>query len=359
MGRSLKGKSVVIRVDASAEIGSGHLMRCLTLADELRRAGADVVFVSRLHDGNLVEMVIRRSFPVIGLRRPGEFPGLLGVSQEEDAEETIAELAGRSVDLVLVDHYSIDEAWENRLSATGAKIAVIDDLADRRHRCGLLVDQNLHEHALERYGRQVPAGCVLLLGPTYALLREEFGVQRRLASPKKDGLRKALVFYGGMDATGESEVALAGLAAFDSKLSVDLVVGPGNRRKDSLRELCALNPEIRFHCDIDYMAKLMADADLCLGAAGTTTWERCALGLPALVTIVAPNQVESAGEGERAGVQIVLGRSGDVDAVKIAAALKELRECPEALGEMSRRAWDSVDGKGAERVVMALGQLCE
>ena len=135
---------VVIRADASKHIGSGHIMRCLTLAKELRNLGAIVEFITRNHSENLNTQIIEQGFKLrllpnhnklVEQRTLSEYEQWLGVSQSVDAEETIKALSGKQPDLLIVDHYALDYNWEKKLRKIIDKIMVIDDLANRRHDC--------------------------------------------------------------------------------------------------------------------------------------------------------------------------------------------------------------------------------
>src|SRR5690606_32001299 len=196
-GRRMK---VALRTDASMRIGTGHLMRCLTLADALRDAGARTRFVCRALPHGLREVVIGRGHelvelpsvcgstagggdgrgaPVASPHTALEHADWLGTTQEEDAAATCDALDDGAVwDWLAVDHYAIDARWETRLRTAARRILAIDDLADRRHDCDALLDQNLHAGMHARYDGLVPDACVRLVGPRHALLRPEFAAAR-------------------------------------------------------------------------------------------------------------------------------------------------------------------------------------
>ncbi|WP_391120373.1 UDP-2,4-diacetamido-2,4,6-trideoxy-beta-L-altropyranose hydrolase [Psychrobacillus sp. L3] len=257
-------KKVIIRTDASTEIGSGHVMRCLTIAHQLTKHGANVRFMMHEVQGNLIDFVGEQGFGNI----------------------TTFELA----DLYIIDHYDIDEVWEQKLRTYTNKIMVIDDLANRRHNSDLLLDQNVVPQFEKRYEELVPAHCVQLLGPEYLIMRDEF-ITARQDMPNRTGkVKSLLVFMGGTDPTNETLKILTALQ--ETKVTfenVHIVVGSGNIYKDRIQTICA---ELGFHChiQIDYMAELMLQVDFSIGAGGSTTWERCYVGLPSSSTIVAENQ---------------------------------------------------------------------
>ncbi len=181
---------VVFRADASIQIGTGHVMRCLTLADALRERGVETLFICRDLAGFSAEMFVSRGHDIRmlaapqGVRQatPNEpvHAKWLEVSWEEDAKETgeILESVGE-VDWLVVDHYALDFKWESLLYSNVSKIMVIDDLADRRHECDLLLDQNLYDNMNVRYQERTPAACKHILGPQFALLRSEFAVEKK------------------------------------------------------------------------------------------------------------------------------------------------------------------------------------
>ena len=171
----MKPSLVAIRVDSSSQIGSGHVMRCLTLSDNLRERGADVVFVCREHVGHLCGFIEEKGYRVQRLPAPVDVcTGLdwnrhaswLGVSREQDADETLEVLRGGGpYDWLIVDHYALDQKWEQCLRPMTRWLMVIDDLADRSHDCDLLLDQNYYPDQDRRYESRVPNGCEKLLGP--------------------------------------------------------------------------------------------------------------------------------------------------------------------------------------------------
>lgn len=340
---------IAFRADASITIGSGHVMRCLSLADRLRAGGAETCFVCRPLPGHMGELIARRGHTLRWLPDMRSGPDQ-PMSEAEDAAHTLDLLAkeGRW-DWVVVDHYGLTAAWERSMRAVAARILVIDDLADRAHDCDLLLDQNLQEP--DRYRRLVPEGCQLLLGPYYALLRPQFAARRQRLQRRDGRVRRVLVFFGGTDPSGETLKALSALRQIgDHALSIDVVLGQAAPHHASVEAACREMPCCTLHCQVEDMADLMAAADLCIGAGGSSSWERCCLGLPAIVLAPADNQVALSEVLAQAGAQRYVGPAATVSPDRLAAEITALFTQPESLISMSESGMKLVDGLGAERV---------
>lgn len=357
---------VAIRVDSSTAIGSGHLMRCLTLANRMRKEkNAEVHFITRDLAGNLHDKIKTAGFFLHVLPRYPLNENLLGyeawltVPSAVDTSETIMVLRKLGkIDWLVVDNYALDIKWERVLRPFTNEIFVIDDLANREHDCDVLLDQNFYLDKESRYFGLVPGNCNLLLGPQHALLREEF-YEAWKHMRKRDGqIRKILVFYGGSDMTNETIKALNALCSWrrtHPDIMVDVVVGVSNPHKEEIAAFCSLpmaTSWMRFHCQVNNMAEFMARADLALGAGGSTTWERCFLELPSIVTSVAENQKKIAEDCAVAGYITYLGCSETVTEGQIVSALDAMTE--ERLGEQMERMRDMFgDGETAYGALFA------
>ncbi|MEY2365243.1 UDP-2,4-diacetamido-2,4,6-trideoxy-beta-L-altropyranose hydrolase [Lysinibacillus capsici] len=295
---------VIIRTDASIEIGSGHVMRCLTVAKNLRLNGCEVIFWMQDLSGNLIDYVNSEGFG--------------NIFEAEHA------------DLYIIDHYGIDIEWESKIRLFTKKIVVIDDLANRRHDCELLLDQNALPNFESRYDGLVSDTCVKLLGPKYLIMRDEFIDARRLLRKRQETIENLLIFMGGSDPTNETIKILKALEDFQFK-RVDVVVGNGNVFKEQIRGICE-EQGYYYHCQINYMAKLMQQADFAIGAGGSTTWERCYVGLPSSSTIVASNQREGTEYSAELGLVINLGWHSDVTSETYKQLLKNIK-----LKDLSKR----------------------
>lgn len=350
--------SVAIRADASVPIGIGHVMRCLALADHVKRRGAHVRFISRHMPEPLRRLVRRAGHELLVLKASGSSDvgtGLshsrwLGTSQEADAEETGKALSGRTWSWLVVDHYALDAQWEYPLRGAAQRVLVIDDIADREHDCDVLVDQNLFPEMTERYLRKVPSGCRLLLGPAYALLRREFAALRKCMRQRSGKVRRILVQMGGIDADNQTERALQALARIGSRAyDVDVVIGAQHPARKDIEALCKRHG-YNCHIQTSEVARLMAGADLAIGASGSASWERCCLGLPTISITQAANQVDIAKGLDAAQATVYLGDASKVTVESLADAVVSLVRDPAKLRRLSSNGRRLVDGKGAGRV---------
>ncbi|HQS02504.1 MAG: UDP-2,4-diacetamido-2,4,6-trideoxy-beta-L-altropyranose hydrolase [Halothiobacillus sp. 24-54-40] len=359
---------VVFRTDASLAIGTGHVMRCLTLAHALTAQGACCTFICRAHAGHLMARIQAQGFAVqeLAMCAPpyaaeGAYPphaGWLACSWAKDAEQTSAVLAKREADWLIVDHYALDARWEQAVAGFAQKILVIDDLADRAHAGDLLLDSSLNRVAAD-YTPWISREYIGLFGANYALLREEFrlwrikSLERRARHPK---IQRIQITMGGVDLPNATGAVLAALSActLAAQVEIDVVMGDVAPHLAAVRAQAAkmLWPT-RVHTNIANMAELMAMSDIAIGAAGSTSWERCCLGLPSILVILADNQIVGGFAFEQAGAARVIPHP---DA--IAKELPRLFADVEAnLSAMSARAAALTDGLGAARVARAMGVL--
>lgn len=337
--------NVVFRADASVGIGSGHIVRCATLANRLRQQGAQVQFICKELPGNWIQWLKDAGFPVYVLP-----------DSEDEAQLVVKWLQTQTQlpDWLVVDHYSLDTRWENAIRPYVKRLMAIDDLADRPHSCDVLLDHNL---SLEpnRYQGLIPSGSQTLLGPKYCLLRPEFHEFRQKVQRVDRVLSDILVFFGGSDPTNETLKALQAFQALSwSDVEMNVVIGASNPNKQSLEKLASLIPNVTLHYQTPRIADLMLKADLFLGAGGTTTWERCCLGLPSLVLTIADNQEALTEAVAQYGAVICLGKAQETSWEEIRDSLDRIRRAPETLRQMSVLGMKLVDGLGTERVVQAM-----
>jgi UDP-2,4-diacetamido-2,4,6-trideoxy-beta-L-altropyranose hydrolase len=350
---------VFFRVDSSLKIGTGHVMRCLTLAQVLKENGANVEFICRKHEGNLIDKIRSIGFHVNELEVLDEIEvddklahsHWLGATQQQDADDCIDIFKAEKSDWLVVDHYALDEQWEKRLKPYYEELMVIDDLADRKHQCDVLLDQTFGRQP-EDYCAFIPEGCKLLLGPQYALLRPEFSNRREysLMRRTKPEFKQLLVNMGGVDIDNITEKIVRELKScvLPNDIKIVIVMGGSAPHLEDVRIKADFLPyKAEVKVDVDNMAEIMADSDMAIGAAGSTTWERCCLGLPTIQLLTADNQKT---------VFKFLSKGG---IVKDLNSIEELPKCIEEfkskLGSSSLLSSKVCDGFGVNRVMQYLG----
>ena len=294
---------IAFRTDASLHIGTGHLMRCLTLADALRERGAKITFICRPHAGHLLDLIQQRGYTAKALAPADDaftapadptHAKWLGTDWVSDVVQTRQALGDQVMDWLVVDHYALDRRWEQALRPHTLRIMTIDDLADRPHDCNLLLDQNLGRQVKD-YSGLLSSQTQTLIGPEYALLRPEFVQWREhsLHRRAKPQLKNLLITMGGVDqanATGQVLDALT-CCELPADLRITVVMGPTAPWLAQLQAQATTMPRpTQVLAGVNNMAQRMAESDFCIGAAGGSAWERCALGLPTLVLILAANQ---------------------------------------------------------------------
>ena len=355
---------VAFRTDASSQIGTGHVMRCLTLADALREQGAICQFVCREHEGNLIDHIRSCGFEVYALPKPianASFESdlahaiWLGVDWPTDAQQTLQVLKDTKLHWLVLDHYALDQSWELALRASCGRMMVIDDLADRRHECDLLLDQN-YGSSSERYLGLVPVECTQLHGPEFALLKPIYAQRCVKQSVRNRKIERVLIYFGGgADAMNLTEMAVRAFQAPElKKIELDIVVGSCYVHRAKLETRAAIRGRTCIYEQLPDLSELIANADLAIGAGGGTTWERCCLGLPTIVISVANNQRLTCEALARDGLIQYLGHASDVSAEVILMQVIELFEKPERLSELSEKGMKLVDGKATGKLIDVL-----
>jgi UDP-2,4-diacetamido-2,4,6-trideoxy-beta-L-altropyranose hydrolase len=347
---------IAFRVDSSIEMGVGHIMRCLALADELRKNDASITFVCRDLDGHLGGLVIQKGYMLKLLPSPlTKFTNSwLKTSCEVDSNETLDALESK-IDLLIVDHYGLQQGWHRKVSRITRKIMVIDDLANRQLSCDILLDQTFGREK-DDYLKWVGSDTTVLCGTNYALLREQFSKSRDQALKKRrdfNGIKNILVNFGGADFSNDSSRILNILSnlKFINTPSVDVVLGKSALYMDEIqRQVDSYDLKVRVFSYVDDIAGLMLKADVAIGAGGSSSWERCALGLPALLFVNANNQLLIAKNLEKAGAVVLIDKSTAYSKYFIDALL-ELDGNKDNYNCFSQSAANICDGLGVKRVV--------
>ena len=349
---------VVFRVDASLQMGTGHVMRCLTLTQVLKENGANVEFICRRHKGNLMDNIRSNGLVVHELEMFEEtevdtslaHSHWLGATQQQDADDCVDMLKAKKNDWLIVDHYALDEHWQKRLKPYYEKLMVIDDLADRKHQCDILLDQT--------FGRQqgdylafTTKGCELLLGSQYALLRPEFSKWRPYSIERRSHseFKQLLINMGGVDVNNVTENVLdeLKLCNLPNDMNIIVVMGGSAPHLESVKSKAITLPyKTEVKVDVGNMAEIMANSDIAIGAAGATTWERCCLGLPTIQIVIAKNQVTIAKS---------LAESGAIKLLKSIGSISRVINNPTKwMLNVSNIARHVTDGLGVKRVANVL-----
>lgn len=339
--------NIAIRADASPAIGTGHIVRCMTLAGALRAQGANVRFICRRLPTGLHSRIAEAGFDLALLA------GEAKIDEAKDAAAVQAVLADLVVDWLVVDHYELGIAWEQSLRGVAGRLMVIDDLA-RTHDCDLLLDQNYYLKSDDRYDGLTPPAATRLTGPGFAMLRPEFAERAARLRPRDGAVRRLNLFMGGVDQGNAVSAALDALERVDlGGAEVDVVIGSAHPYRTEIEARCNSVAGYTCHVDTPHMAALLAEADFAIGAGGTATWERCALGVPTLALCLADNQREVLSNASRAGLLY----APDIDArdtEALAACLKAVL-CSDGLrNHLSTASMALVDGRGVYRVASAI-----
>lgn len=333
-------RPLVLRADASAQMGTGHVMRSLALAQAWQDAGGTAVFACANLPTALEARLGQENCSVV--RLPAN-------TSDSTATTSLARELG--AEWVVVDGYQFDAAYQDALKAAGFKVLFIDDYGHaRRYSADLVLNQNLG--AEESWYRDRSPGTEVLLGPQFALLRREFWPYRGWRRSIPERAAKLLITLGGADPDNVTRTALQAVRQIDEPtLLTRVVVGGSNPHRDGLAELAATIPSTELLIDVNNMPKLMAWADVAIAAGGTTSWERCLLGLPSLVLVLAENQATIARQLQQVG-------AADAVAVdELVSALEALLVDAARREKMTQAGQRLVDGFGVGRVVEAMGTV--
>lgn len=354
--------NILFRVDSSLTIGAGHLMRCLALAEALSsKEGVRIAFISRKHVGHLNALVQEKGFQLFELEvskfnhknNSGRYSDWLGAPWEEDAKEVTAILASYNADVLIVDHYAIGEQWERQVTFGTMRLVVIDDLANRSHVCNMLIDQTCHRREHE-YAPYVDESCKCLLGSAYAMLRPEFLALRSRSLTKRKSVvyGRILVSLGAVDQGNITAEVLNGLSrcSLPANTEVTVVLGRNAPHIDVVLHLAeTASYSVQVLTDVSNMGQLMIESDFAIGAAGSSAWERCCLGLPTIMVVSAENQMTVAENLANQGAAILLEKPIGESLVQLFSENIEQR-----LSEVAKKSAQLVDGKGCERIIKEL-----
>lgn len=327
-----RSRKIVFLADAGPRVGGGHVMRCLTLAGVLQDLGASCAFMAP----PAVAAVVK------AFAKPG-------VELITCTAETMVEAAcSVSSEAVVVDHYGLQASDERQLRA-GRLLIALDDAPGRPHDCDLLVDSAIDRQAAD-YEPWVPKASQIWTGPNFALVRPEFAAARRKVLERRDGdVRSILVSLGLTDVGAVTADVVEAILSTGIEARLLAVVGSSAPSLPRLRELSAIHANLRVEVDVKAMAPIIGEADLAIGAGGSSTWERCCLGLPGITLVLADNQADLAARLDAHGVTKTLDVRLSGFADRLTAVLNDLVNDSSARRSMSIKASLLCDGLGAER----------
>jgi len=356
---------VAFRTDASIQIGTGHVMRCLTLADALRNNGAHCIFICRTHQGHLMELIKARGYDIyalpMGFKNCNTVDSLmhsswLGVDWMEDAEKTRQILIARNIDWLIVDHYALDYRWEEFMQEASYKLMVIDDLADRSHKCDLLLDQNLGRKG-EDYAELLQLDTKLLIGPQYALLDSDFNRWREYSIRRRSDfkIKNLSINMGGVDQNNITTQILESIICIDfsNDFSIKIIMGS---QAPFINEVKSAAFKLKCHSEvlvgISNMAEIIANTDLAIGGAGVAALERCTLGVPSLIYSMAENQAPIAMALQQAGAAIVFE-----DINSLPSLISEANLDSSNMRTMSISSARLSDGLGVPKIIQKITEI--
>lgn len=354
-------KTILFRVDSGHRIGSGHVMRCITIANELRR-NFDVtpIFATVAHEGHVISKIEENGHNVHELHRsrsriygdhekPPSHAPWLDSSWDYDAAQTRQLIRDLDPMKVVVDHYALDSEWERSAIQDIEKTFILDDLADRKHHTLELVDHTLRRKSLD-YKDLVPKECKLHIGLNYAILRPEFLVARKskIRGSIDQGVKKVLVSMGGVDTENHTQKVLSALIALPnfSTLEIDVVCGATAKNVEVLeREVCSLYSNVTLSVGVTDMSKRMLQADMAISSIGATTWELFCLGVPTVFLPIAENQVWHSKNISKSQLGKVIGVQDDLP-----HEIDQFMKNHKNRQRISKQTAELVDGNGASRI---------
>ena len=310
--------NVYFRVDSSSKIGSGHVMRCLALADFLKKKKLNTFFLKRDLDGNYIKKVKKHGHKVCVLKhkkikknhknyfKSFFYKNWLETTEYQDAQECLSFFQKKRTGIVVVDHYGISKIWHDVIKKKNFKIIVIDDLADRKYNCDLLLDSTPGRKKIE-YKNLINSKCELLVGAKNFLLREEF-INQKKKYLKRKLVKKVLISMGGSDPNNSSEFIIKNLEKVKLNIIVTLIIGKNYKYFSKLKKLIKkFNTKIILKRNVNNMAKLINESDLGITTPSVTALEFCYMELPTMVITASKNQELIANNLHKLGAIIKLG----------------------------------------------------
>jgi UDP-2,4-diacetamido-2,4,6-trideoxy-beta-L-altropyranose hydrolase len=329
-------KRAVIVANASVSVGGGHLRRCLSLGKSLAAAGWKVI-VAASDPAFATMMVGPEKIDVVAV--------------QEYAAKILLEAFPDGCDLLIVDHYGLDASFETGCRGWAKLILVVDDLADRRHDCDILLDQT-PDRQISAYQALIPVPCQFLAGARYALLRPNFGAMGKVRRPTAERVQRGHISFGATDPDDMTSIAIGAFESSGLKLQLDIILGGGAPHIERVKAASAnfAGGEAKVHVEISDPASIVRHADIAMGAGGVSALERCCLGIPSLIVSVADNQTGNAVGIARAGAAEFVGKKSEIDCSMLASRLRELAGDSKRREAMAACGRELCDGLGSERV---------
>lgn len=357
---------VCFRVDSSLEIGSGHVMRCITFARELQKKhDAVCVFITRALEGNLNKLIQQHNFniyllPLTSTLNYGYHPhapahaSWLNANWKLDAELTRSYISEIDADYLVVDHYALDSAWEKAVTSNNkVRLLVIDDLADRPHTADILLDYTLNRQRAD-YASLVNKECKLLTGLKYVLLREEFSLGRQLKKFKKQEQLNIFINMGGVDKDNYTLRICEMLSKIGEAQNFNylIVVGENYKHFNELKKFLEHNfTNFQTFKNVRNICEIMRCSDLAISAMGSTTWELISQGIPCLILSIAENQKIHLKVIEQSKIAEVLT---DLTYFGFKTQFLNFTQNKEGLKKLSMKSYEAIDAKGTNRVAKIL-----
>ena len=347
----------LIRTDSSLMIGNGHVMRCMVLANSLKSVGVEVIFLCKALHGNLISYMRSNGQTVFEIPISEGFietnPESLMLDWKQDANSCLKLLGDEYFDWVIVDHYGLDANWHQIIRPVCRQILVLDDLANRVLDSDALIDPN-PGRSISAYSLLTTPTTKSYIGPDFALLKPSFAELREISLSRRQSskVHNILVSLGGVDAMNATKRVLDALnnSEFTEDIQITVVLGLHSPWRTEIEsQIAHMNYKTRLLLQTEHMPELMCDADIAIGAAGTSALERCCMGLPSLQLILADNQITSALALESLGAAITIPLNNDLN-ISIQAALDQLLQ-PHFLQKMQLASSKLVDGLGSQRVL--------
>lgn len=358
-------KTFFFRVDASPVIGTGHVVRCLNLARQLTRKGAEVVFLSRGLPENFRRQIDQIGCALVELtqyedvlpQNPSSYETWLGCSQIEDAKECEALIGEQKEIILIVDHYGVAETWIDIIKPLVGGLVFFDDLAQRSLNVDWVINQNIGWEESDYHGL-VNAETRLLIGPGFAALSDTYANMSKSFVRYYDptGILRILISLGGADAHNVSKQIASVLCKLNLKreFKITIVAGHMNPNLQELQQFCGSQKgKVSLVTGANDLAEIYAEHDIAIGAVGSSSWERCCLGLPSILVAIADNQIPAAKELHRLGAGYYLENFNENLEEKLGRQIVFLEDANN-WQKMSEIAAGICDGRGSQRIANIL-----